>query len=230
MGESDIADLADKLFRAKRRVYRRSLLEEAGKLGYRDVKRPRLSQEITNALQAESREHAERIAQSFNDDLRAQGDTLADKKDDEIRPALRTWAIARQRKRARPTAITEAYTAHADATLSLFLDLGVPMDTAFDFGGHPELGDSHPVCDICIALVRGNPWTLADVVRIGNPHIACRQRWHQHGVDQRILPPELPDLGETLAGIIGRDNLLSRHRNNRDAAVAEIQRIAEEGE
>lgn len=227
MSESDIAALADKLFVTKRRVYRRTLREQAKRLGYADPGFPQLSQEVVNGLQAEARDHAERIAESYNDDLSAHAGEEADAKSDEVRSRLRTWAISRQRKRAKPTAITEAYSAHADATLSTFLDLGLPEDVTFDFGGHPELGDAEPVCDICTALIVRNPWTLADVVRIGNPHIACRQQWHIRNLEQRDLPPELPDLGQTLAGVVGNETLLSRHGNHRDEAVEFIAQLNE---
>lgn len=219
MSESDIADLADKLFVTKRRVYRRTLREQAKRLGYPDPGFPQLSQEVINGLQAEARDHAERIAANYNYDLRAQAEERSGIRSDDVEPQLRTWAVSRQRKRARPTAITEAYSAHADATLSAFLDLGLPEDVTFDFGGHPELGDAEPVCDICTALIVRNPWTLADVVRIGNPHVACRQQWHIRGLEQRDLPAELPVLGQTLAGVVGGETLLSRVGNKRDAAV-----------
>lgn len=220
MKEADIAQLADKLFRAKRRVYRRSLHEIAKRLGY-DITRPQLSQEVVNGLQSEARDHAERIATNYNADLTRQSEELSDARDEDVRAKLRTWAVARQRKRARPTAITEAYSAHADATMSAFLDLGLPEDVAFDFGGHPELGDAEPVCAICKALILGNPWTLADVVRIGNPHVACRQQWHLQQIEQRDLPPLAPALGQTLAGIVGNDTLMARE-GGREQAVSFI--------
>lgn len=225
MKEADIAQLADKLFRAKRRVYRRSLHEIAKRLGY-DITRPQLSQEVVNGLQKEARDHAERIAENYNTDLAAQAEGMVDAKNEDVRSQLRTWAISRQRKRAKPTAITEAYSAHADATMSAFLDLGMPEDVTFDFGGHPELGDAEPVCDICKALIRGNPWTLADVIRIGNPHVACRQQWHLNQLEQRDLPPLAPALGQTLAGIVGNDTLMARE-GGRVQAVEFIAGLSE---
>lgn len=227
MDSGDVDRLAEKLLTTKRRVYRRTLDELARKLGYSTTGLPKLSEEVLSGLGAESEDHARRIVETFNRDLEQEGTRLGDIPSAEIEARLRTWAVARQRKRATPTAITEAYSAHADATMSAYLDLGLPESVLLDFGGHPELGDKAPVCDICIALIRGNPWTLAEVVQIGNPHVACRQQWHLHDVDQRELPPQLPDLGQTLAGVVGRDNLLSRHGNKREQAVEFIDSLSE---
>jgi hypothetical protein len=209
MKEADIEELAAKLYNAKRRVYRRSLLELARRLGY-EIERPELSEVVDGALVREARDHAERIARTYNRDLGRAGTQRKQLPNSEVEPELRKWANARQRKRARPTAITEAYTAHADATLSAFIDLGQP-DVTFDFGGHPELGDAPPACDICAALIARNPWSLAEVVQIGNPHPGCRQDWHPNEYDQRALPPPFDvELGQTLGGIIGTDPLISR--------------------
>lgn len=218
MDEGDVNRIADKLLVTKRRVYRRTLRELARRLGYRDQGLPKLSDEVLSGLKAEADDHARRIVDTYNGDLEQQASQVADLPNEKVEPTLTTWRNARQRKRARPIAITEAYTAHADATMSGFLDLGLPEDTLFDFGGHPELGDAAPECPICVALIQRNPWSLADVVRIGNPHPGCRQMWHLNTLDQRDLPPELPDLGQTLAGVVGRESLITR-AGDRDAAV-----------
>lgn len=213
MNSGDVAALASKLFSAKQRVYRRSLLELARYLGY-DVKRPDLAPAVTQGLRAESRDHAQRIADTYNRDLL---DAAEGRNDGE----LRSWAVARQRARAKPTAITEAYSAHADATIAAIMDLGLFEDATFDFGGHPELGDAPPACSICEAIIRGNPWTAADVVRLGSPHPACRQDWHLNTIDQRALPPahEL-SLGQTLAGIVGGQPLIIRSGGRQQATEA----------
>jgi hypothetical protein len=219
-------ELADKLFASKRRVYRRTLLETARSLGY-DPKRPDLSDAITDALRREADDHAARIARTFNDDLAAAAIRIgATTPDDQLADRLQTWVNARQRKRAKATAITETYPAHADAIIGLFRDLG--MEPTFDFGGHPELGDAPPACEICVALERGNPWPLEAVAAIGNPHPACRQDWHVHDLDQRSLPPEFEvEFGQTLGGIVGGTPLVMRHGNDREKAVAQIEALAE---
>lgn len=219
-------ELADKLYRTKRRVYRRTLLELARSLGY-EIKRPDLSDAVDDALRREADNHAERIAESFNRDLAAAalriGEALTV---DKLSDQLQTWVNARQRKRAQMTAITEAYPAHADAILGLFRDLDLP-DVSFDFGGHPELGDAPPDCAICQALERGNPWPLEVVAEIGNPHPGCRQDWHVRDLDQRSLPPAFDvELGQTLGGVIGKDPFVMRH-GSRAEAVERIEALAE---
>jgi hypothetical protein len=218
MSEGDVSELSAKLHVAKRRVYRRTLLELARQLGY-DIPRPALEERISDAIEAEARDHAERIADHYNADLARKAAELAPAlAQPELEAALRSWARLRQRRRAQATAITEAYSAHADAVLGFARDLGIEAE--FDFGTHPD--DQAPVCEICIELVAGNPWPLEAVAAIGTPHIGCRQSW-QIRVDQRELPPELPPLGQTLGGIVGGEGLLARHRNDREAAAAEVR-------
>jgi hypothetical protein len=226
MGEPEIKDLAEKLLTTKRRVYRRTLASLAQRLGYSDTGLPNLSDEVLAALEAESRDHAERMAATFNADLVQQAAKLGPLPNEKVGPTLTSWANSRQRKRAKPIAITEAYTAHADATMSAILDFGLPEGTLFDFGGHPELGDAHPVCSICKELVTHNPWTVAEVVQIGNPHPGCRQLWRLSRLEQRDLPAELPDLGQTIAGIVGKDSLITR-AGDRDAATAFVAQLSE---
>lgn len=226
MGEADVDRLAEKLFVTKRRVYRRTLRELARRLGYPDPGLPQLSDEVLDGLRAEARDHATRITDTFNRDLEAEAERRSDDPDSTVAGALNTWAVARQRRRARPTAITEAYTAHADATMSAFLDLGIPDKITFDFGGHPELGDAPPACPICVELIQRNPWTLADVVRIGNPHPGCRQDWHIAQLNQLDLPPQMAALGQTLAGVTGQDPLIVR-AGGRDEAVSFVADLSE---
>lgn len=225
MGDEDVARLTDKLLTAKRRVYRRTLTTFAQRLGY-STGLPNLSEEVLAALEAESRDHATRMVETFNRDLALQAEKVGPLPDAKVGPTLTKWANSRQRKRAKPIAITEAYTAHADATMSAILDLGLPEGTLFDFGGHPELGDAHPVCSICKELVTHNPWTVADVVRVGNPHPGCRQLWRLSRLEQRDLPAELPDLGQTIAGIVGKDSLITR-AGDRDSATAFVAQLSE---
>lgn len=167
----DVRRLSEKLFEAKRRVYRRTLLEQARFFGY-DVPRPRLSDELVEGLRREARDHAAVIATTYNRELRRHAARVGPAIPRErLQPALRRWTNARSRKRARMVAITEAYSAHADATLTFFRDLGI--DVMLEFGGHPELSDAPPACPICIAIAAGNPYTLAEAAAIGTPHPQC---------------------------------------------------------
>ena len=192
MKERDVRALADKLYRAKRRVYRATLLEVARSFGS-PVGRPTLSDEVDAALHAEADAHAAGIAGTFNRDLARQA-----KKPGVTDEALRSWTVARQRKRARPTATTEAYSAHGDAILSATRDLGIAA--WFDFGGHPELGDADPMCEICQALMATNPHPFERVAAIGMPHPACAQDWHFARVDVRPDAGAYERLGQTPGG------------------------------
>lgn len=217
MGDEAIGELADKLFRAKRRVYRRSLLELALSLGL-NITRPQLSDEITDELHKEADRNARRIAGTYNRDL-ADAARRYTGPASQLEDSLRTWAKSRQRKRAKPTAITETYSAHADAMLSAARDLGIESPH-FDFGGQPS--DDPPECEICQVLMATNPHPLDFVIEIGNPHVACRQDWHLSGYDQREFPSE-PRLGRTPGGLTGSDTWLQRHGNDRQAAVRAIE-------
>jgi len=211
MKERDIRALADKLYRAKRRVFRATLLEVARSFGS-PVGRPSLSPEVEAALRSEASEHAAQIAATFNADLEAKA---ADLPNDE----LEAWVRARQRRRARPTATTEAYSAHADAILSATRDLGLVAE--FDFGGHPELGDADPMCEICQALMATNPHTFDEVVAIGTPHPACAQDWHFARVDVRPDAAAFDNLGTTPGGIVGNKTLIER-AGGRQQAVDQV--------
>lgn len=210
MKPADVTALADRLFAAKRRVYRRSLLELARSLGY-TIKRPTLSEAIERELRAEADRSARQIAETHNRDLAralpelAEGATNAD-----LAAKVKTWQIARQRKRANPTAVTEVYPAHTDALVSAVRDLGFADDTLWDFGGHPELGDADPECAVCETLERLSPWTTEQVRAIGNPHPNCRQDWHvRSGIDVRLLPTD-PQLGQQPGGVLGEQPLVIR--------------------
>jgi hypothetical protein len=220
MDGADAERLAEKLLLTKRRVYRRTLLELASRLGYA-TDLPLLSRKVLAGLQAEAEDHANRIVATFNADLERHAEEVAKLPDSKVMGELSRWANARQRKRAKPIAITEAYSAHADAVVSLYRDLGLPDDTLFDFGG--RTGDSPPECPICVELYRRGPWTLHQVVQIGTPHPQCRQSWHLHAQEQ--LPPQLPDLGGGLGGIVGKETLITR-AGDRDAAAKFVVDLA----
>lgn len=216
MRKADIGELADKLFMAKRRVYRRTLLNLLKSLGYQDAKRPRLAAAVEDALIAEAKDHAQRIATTYNDSLEREAKSLPESlSDDDVKPRLEKWARVRQRNRARSTAITEAYGPHSDALVAAMKDLGV--EALFDFGGHPELGDLDPACDICVALVATNPHTLDEMVRVGTPHPGCAQDWRLSSWDRRELPAD-PIVGQAIGGIVGGEPLITRAGGREEAA------------
>jgi hypothetical protein len=227
MDEAAVADMAEALFVAKRRVYRRSLLELARSLGV-EVSRPELSAEVERDLRADALRRAKQIARTHNRDLVAALPELTEgERDADLDAKIRTWRIARQRKRGRATAANEVYPAHTDALVAGARDLGIGPDAVWDFGGHPELGDSPPVCEICQTLAALGPWTTAQVAAIGNPHPACRQDWRlRASIDERDVVQE-PLLGQRLGGVLGTEPLVMR-AGSREAAVDQIVALKNE--
>jgi hypothetical protein len=218
MKPADVDALADKLFRAKRRVYRRTLLEFARSLGLA-ITRPRLSEDVERSLRADATKRARQIARTHNRDLARAMDELSEgRADADLDAAIKTWRISRQRKRARGTAANELYPAHADALISAATELGLADDALWDFGGHPS--DQTPVCEICNTLAALSPWTTAEVIEIGNPHPECRQDWHLRSPAAPDVPDD-PVLGQQLAGIIGREPYVMR-AGSRGEAVEQL--------
>lgn len=216
----DPEKLADKLYAAKRRVYRRTLLELSRSLGY-DVKRPTLAGVVDQSLRDEAVEQARSMVETFTADLQAAIDEHSDKSDADFVPAVETAMRSRQRKLARPAATTVAYGPYADAMVAGFRDLG--SDARFDFGGHPD--DADPACSICQVLSTLGPWSLAEVIAIGNPHPGCAQKWHPTAFDRRAMPTE-PILGQTSGGIVGKPTLIER-AGSRSRAVAFVESLRE---
>lgn len=207
MKPAEIDALADKLFEAKKRTYRKTL-RELHQRNYGSEIRVTLSAEIESTLRSEADANAGRIARTYHEELARFSSTLTPLPAERLDEAITQWRSVRDRKRAPLIAVSEVYPAHADATLSFFRDVGME-DLTFEFGGHPELGDADPACEICQTLAATNPHPLEDVVAIGTPHPNCRQSWRPQGVDGRELPVD-PVLGQTPGGIAGRRSLVTR--------------------
>lgn len=184
-----------------------------------------LSDDVIRALRDESRAHAKSVVATFNRELEQLLDRNAEKDRDDLLDLYETWAEQRADSRTTAIALTEAYSAHADATAAFFQAAGLEAEPAFDFGGHPELGDSPPACAVCQALVDTNPHPLSRVLEVGTPHIQCAQEWHERDVDPDTMPDEI-HLGAAVAGIVGRDALVNRAGNDHEAAAAMIRDLA----
>ena len=208
--------LATLIYRRKVAVYRdtlRALLREYGSL-----EEPSLSREVLAGLREEAERHAASIVQTFNRDLRRLLERTSDRPVEEVLDMVEEFAHLRAERRSENIAITEAYGPHADATLAFYKDNG--LRPAFDFGGH---GDPGPICAICKALKDRNPHPFERVVRIGVPHIACRQSWHP--LIARGDLPQFLRAGISLAGIVGSEPLMNRQGNNVTDAAEYIGRM-----
>lgn len=212
--------LRDRLAASKLSVYERTLLDLAQQIGI--TARVDVSPNVKVALAVEAGNHARSIARTFNNDLVDYAFRFGRQLDEsELRSTLRAWVDNRNAQRAPIIAVTETYTAYADALMAGFIEAGLG-DMLFDFGGHPELGDEPPECAICAALEAKSPWPAKVVVRIGVPHINCRQNWHPRDVEKAIelLSDKNVQLGARTAGIVGRRTLIDRAGGRRQAAKA----------
>jgi hypothetical protein len=218
-GDDYLDSLSDVLYLTKVRVYEDTLGELADSYGY-ESEDVQIGDEVARALSDEADQQAERITDSYNRALAAFVERVADEVTYEDAVAqLVTWSDNRDDSHAEVIGITEAFTAHADATVTFFRDNDVEVQ--FDFGEHGT--DDAPQCPVCIALVARNPHPLERVLRVGNPHIQCRQTWHAL-VDEGALPDEV-ELGlRGVAGIVGTDPLVNR-TGGTQGAVQEVEAL-----
>lgn len=222
-GREELDELADSFLEHKLVAYIETLTDLFGEHGV-DVTEQEIADELSDpillALRAEAREHAGFVVESFNTDLDAFLARNEGLGRDELLDSYDAWSTGRSDARAEQIAITEAYSAHADATVAFWEANAEGGD--YDFGGHPELGDDAPACPVCRALVDSNPHPVDRVREVGTPHIGCRQAWHRRegelGEELRI--PEEP------GGIVGSQALVNRHGNDHAAAAEFITGLA----
>lgn len=174
-----------------------------------------LSDEILLALRAEAREHAQFVVDTYNRDLDSFLTRNADLPRAQLLDTYDAWAADRADARAEIIAVTEAYSAHADATAAFYAAQGIEPEYDFD---HSHPGEDAPSCEVCAALEATNPHPAARVVAVGSPHIGCRQSW-------KARDPELPDelaVPTRTAGIVGSQPLTNRYGNDKVLAAAAI--------
>lgn len=217
----DVRQIARDFVHAKINVYLDTLHDLADEYGYVPIQID-LSDEVLRPLVDEARQHAQFIVDTFNGEMEAFLDRNKERPPGQILQDFHAWAADRFDARGEQTAITEAYNAHADATVAFFAASGIPVE--FDFGGH---GDDEPQCAVCQALASSGPHPLERVVAVGNPHIGCRQEWHPLVPDDAELPDEEAlQLGQASGGLFGRQPLVIEHGNDHDAAAAYVQQLA----
>lgn len=217
-GDREINELSDYLYLHKVRVYEDTLSEIADGYGY-DATDISVSDAILEALSAESDKRATQIVGTYNRQMQNFVASMRAFPYEQAVGRLADWSDERDAKRAQLIAVTEAYSAHADATVSFFIDNGI--DVEFDFGHHH--GDAPAECPICQALEARNPHPLDRVLEIGTPHPQCRQKWHAL-IDGEALPDEVRlGLGDA-AGIVGRDSLIHR-AGGQEGAVREVESL-----
>lgn len=214
-GREEEDELADSFLEAKVYTYIETLealaIGHGYELGQDEIE---LSDAVLLDLRREARRNAGRVVSTFNADL----DTFLARSGDFDRETVLTlydqWADDRAEKRAEVIAVTEAFPAHADATMAFYRDNGV--EPTFTFGVHGP-ADAPAECVVCQALVDDSPHPLARVLEIGTPHIGCRQSWRADEEADGQLPDELV-LGVSTAGIVGSEPLVNRTGDHASAA------------
>jgi hypothetical protein len=178
-----------------------------------------LSDEILLALKREAIAHAGHVVDTYNGDLEKFLKRNADLQREQLLSTYDAWSADRADARAETIAVTEAYSAHADATIAFYEAQGAGGE--YDFGAHVD--DDAPACEVCAVLEATNPHPVARVIAVGTPHINCRQNWRRRDVD---LPEEL-FMPSAPAGIVGSEPLVNRHGNDHVAAAAFVAGDAE---
>lgn len=213
----DRQKLATALYESKRDTYVDTLRDLAESYGYDVPTDVKLGRDVEAALRDEATDHARLIADTYNRELGDFLDRNGDEPYDRLIELYETWADERMEHKAEQIAVSEAYSAYTDATLSLFAEN--ELEPEFDFGGH---GDDAPACKVCEALAATSPHPLSRVREVGIPHIGCRQNWHP-----LIEPDQLPDelhIGGIVGGVLGADPLVNTEGGH-DEAVAAIERL-----
>lgn len=224
MDRADRRNLAQEFAEWKIRAYIDTLAELAETHGYTiDQDEIVLSDTVLRALTREARDHAAIVVDTFNTRVEQFIDRNKDRHPSEILDDYVAWSDERHDRHAETIAITEAYSAHVDATVAFWQATG--HEPMFDFGGH---GDPAARCDVCQALEETSPHPLARIREIGVVHIGCRQDVHPVGdLDATWMADEI-ELGTETGGIVGTEPLVNRNRNDHDAAAAEVRRLAAE--
>lgn len=223
-GDDELEDLADSFLDHKVFTYVETLADlftlHGAEITDDDID---LSDAILLALRREARDHAASVVRTFNKELDTFLTENAKLPRGELLAAYGTWAEVRADSKAEQIAVTEAYSAHADAKMAFYL-ANVPegFEPSFDFGGH---GDDDPVCAVCEVLLTTSPHPLSRVLEVGSPHIACRQDWHETDDFEEILPEELK-LPTEPAGIVGKSAYVNRLGNDHAVAAAAIEALA----
>lgn len=203
----DRRELADALLASKLAVYVSTLEDLVTSYGY-DLPADgvELSDEVVAALSQEADDSATFIVDTYNEELRVFAGDNAELDDGDFITLYEQWAARRQEHKTEEWSITEAYSAHTDATLSFYRENG--LEPEFEFGGHPELGDHPAECRICQTLEETSPHPLSRVLEVGKPHIRCAQNWHA-----LIEPDQLPEelfVGTAVGGVLGQQDLSGR--------------------
>jgi hypothetical protein len=218
-GDDERREFAEAFLTAKIEAYEATLLDLMDDYGYQlDADDLDLPDNVVAALADEARRNAGYVVDTHNREMEELVERHADLTVGEIIDAYETWAEQRADTRSEQIAVTEAYNAHADATVAFF---GGIEGALFEFGGHP--GDEPPECEVCRALVETNPHPLERVIAVGNPHINCRQSWHPLATDED-LPDELV-LPQDVAGIVGGEPLVNRTGNDHAAAADTVRNL-----
>lgn len=217
--EAYIDDLSDGLYLTKLRTYADTLSGLAHDFGY-DADDVQVGTRVAQALSDEADDHAESIAASYNEamEIQVQRFGALGLTYEQAVEEVAQWSDQRDEARAEMIGVTEAYSAHADATVSFFADNGI--DVTFDFGRHGT--DQPAACPVCQALERTGPHPVERVLEIGTPHINCRQSWHPRTDD--VVFPDTIEVGlRSTAGIVGTDSLVHRAGGHTQA----VQQIEE---
>jgi hypothetical protein len=220
-GAADRKGLAEAIYDAKRQVYVETLADLAEGHGYELDGDVILAPTVEAEIRAVAQEHARLIADSYNRDVDAFLDRNESLEKDALLDTFDAWSQDRLDQHADLIAVTEAYDAYTDATVSFYAENG--LEPEYEFGGHPELGDADPACDLCQALEATNPHPHARVLEVGIPHVQCRQNWHAL-VDPENLPDVLT-LGGQTGGVLGADPL-NMALGGTDEAVQHVHDLA----
>lgn len=224
LDSADVRFMAERLLEHAVSEYVERLAELAEDHGYQlHQDEVVLSDSLVRQLARHARAQARQIADTHNTETVKLIDRNRDLPVRQLLGVYEAWADDRADWKAEEIATTEAWSAHADATLAFFDAAGI--EPLYDFGGH---GDADPECEVCQALRETSPHPHARVLKIGSPHIRCRQDWHPVLDDDQLaaLPDDLV-FAERPGGILGRDPLVNRAENNHGLAAELVRQMAE---
>lgn len=168
LGQRDVATVANRLYAIKARAYRDTLVELSGRHG-RDRSRAVLSAEIREALRHESDSAARQMVETYNRMISDFAERRRGHPPELLARELSAYARTRARTRSRVAARMAPIAPRLDATIAFYRENGVEPE--FDFVG------PRPKCELCRKLKAGGPFSVAQVLAVGFPHLGCTHTW-----------------------------------------------------
>lgn len=218
---ADIDRIAARLYAIKARAYRDTLTDLSARHG-QSRSRAVLSESIREALRHEADMQARLTVETFNRMVANFAERRRSHPPELLAREITGYMKTRARTRSRVATRMAPLTAQLDATIAFYRENGVEPE--FDFVG------PRPRCELCRRLKSGGPFSVAQVLAIGFPHLGCTHTWRARtrakaALEQGGIRPGTISAGRgDPAGILNSGPLLQR-AGGHDQALGVIDQL-----